>query len=170
MCSYSSVAYLARLMRIDSKTLLERLREAGIDKISENDPITAAETAALRAFYTRLLGPDGGDAEPVSEAGETRFVLIASQFRNSYIDYCLRVIGRQVFEDEESGALIVEVARGGVSEWFADTVGKKGERIGLIMALARLRIASVAEDVESCLRADRDAKVHPAFAPPHVVI
>ncbi|MBY4949468.1 hypothetical protein [Cupriavidus respiraculi] len=70
----------------------------------------------------------------------------------------------------ESGALIVEVSRGGPSEWFADTVGKKGDRIRLIIALARLRIASAAKDVESCLRSNRDAKVHPAFAPPHAVI
>lgn len=170
MCSYSSVAHLARLMRIEPAALLARLAEAGVEKTSGNEPLTAAETAALSAFYKRSLGRQGNGAEPVSEARETKLVRIEAEFRNSYIDYCLRVLGGQVFEDEESGALIVEVPRGGVREWFADMVGKKGDRIRLIIALARLRISSAAKDVESCLRADRDAKVDPAFAPPHAVI
>ncbi len=57
MSSYSSVRDLAARMRITPEALLERLREAGVDKSNAREPVYEADVKALSALYRKLLGP-----------------------------------------------------------------------------------------------------------------
>ncbi|RWA54278.1 hypothetical protein AU476_10365 [Cupriavidus sp. UYMSc13B] len=48
---------LAARMRTTPEALLERLREAGVDKSNAREPVYEADVKALSALYRKLLGP-----------------------------------------------------------------------------------------------------------------
>lgn len=206
MCSYSSVAALARLMRIEPDTLLERLREAGVPKADAQAPVLDADVAALSAHYRQLLGPRAVEIEaefdpPRADPVRSRVILVGNlggdpetrylpsgdsvtnirlATTNRYLDFALRVISGHVTR-EARGHLLLEMLRGRVPAKIASVTrcilrnglrALKGDsdRIHRLSVLVSRGTSFAAQHLLSCRRADQEAAIHPAFAPPAVVI
>lgn len=212
MSSYSSVADLATRMRIEPDTLIERLREAGVDKADAREPVYEADVAALSALYRQLLGPRAVEiaaevsaeaearatpAKPqlnrvllvgdLGEGPETRYMPSGDAVTNlrlattdRYLDYAQRVISGHVTR-QVRGHLLLELLQGrvpakmaSVARWVLAsglrTLKAKADRVHRLSALVSLAMSCLAQQLMSCRWADQQAAIHPAFAPPAVVI
>ncbi|MCY1273481.1 Single-stranded DNA-binding protein [compost metagenome] len=205
MCSYSSVADLARRMRIAPDTLLERLREAGVPKADAQAPVLDADVAALSALYRQLLGPRAIEIEaevdaapPQTDPARNRLILVGNlgagletrympsgdavtnlrlATTDRYLNFALRVVAGHV-TGQARGHLLLEMLRGRVPAklaWIGRSILRMGLRTLRVKSARGLRRRSLirnsaAQHQLSCRWADQKAAIHPAFAPPAVVI
>lgn len=183
------MADLATRMRIEPHTLLERLREAGVDKGDAGDPVHDADVAALSALYHKLLGSRAveiadevrAEAELAAQTRKTETTAVRSRMlswdddfllvplKNIRTTYQRRVL--EILGGIEAGDVVaVKVVSGSIPEGFVQCLRHHGERVRRVIALAQRRMARVARDIVACLLSDREVAVHPAFAPPRAVI
>ncbi|GLC97425.1 hypothetical protein Tamer19_68340 [Cupriavidus sp. TA19] len=206
MCSFPSVADLARRMRIEPGTLLERFREAGVPKADAQAPVLNADVAALSALYRQLLGPRAIEIEAeldppraalvqnrvilvgnLGDDPETRYIPSGDPITNirlattdRYLDFALRVVSGYVTRYAR-GHLLLELLQGrvpakmaSVTRWVLRnglrTLKGESDRVHRLLVLVSRAMSFAAQRLLSCRRADQEAAIHPAFAPPAVVI
>lgn len=209
MSAFSSVTDLARRMRIDKESLLQRFREAGVPKTSVDAPVFEADVAALSAHYRALLGPRAVEiaAEVRKEAtGEeprrnrvvlvgqlggdpiTRYMPSGDAVTNirlattdRYRRICDRVLEHGDFPTSARALLYLDLllrrvpadlsafARSMLRAFFCASIDEESRTHQVSSRIARVRSRG-AGDVQSCRTAERESAIHPAFAPPRVVI
>lgn len=210
MCSYSSVADLARRMRIEPNALLARFREAGVFKADAESPVFDGDVAALSALYRNLLGqraieiatelgPESPREEetrinPVLLLGnlgdcpETRYMPSGDAVTNirlattdRYRQLCERVLFYGNVPQNSRVLFFLDLLQGHVPAGMR-LLSRRILRAGLLASVEALSRAhrrsaqitrgttSLARQVQSCKKADLESTIHPAFAPPAVVI
>ncbi|KUE88080.1 hypothetical protein ASL20_15510 [Cupriavidus necator] len=201
-------------MRIEPDTLLERLREAGVNKADDREPVYEADVAALSALYRKLLGPRTieiaaevrGEADPGLETPakpKVNRVILVGQLGEGPEVRCLpsdapvanirlavahrywrllRDVVEFGYDTRETRALLyLDLLGGHVPARLTAVVRRlvrsalrasiaESRRTHRLSALAAQVRSFLAGHVVSCHHADREATIHPAFAPPVAVI
>ncbi|CAN7776063.1 hypothetical protein LJR296_007685 [Cupriavidus necator] len=182
-----TVCSLAAQLGRTPEALLEQLQRAGLPHASTDDPVTEADKSVLLGYLKRCHGQvddsarkkisltrmestplSAAERKAVQRIARAKGVVVGSASKGAflrYVELCLSVL---------DGVLeYVNEAEQRLNQAFRDYLVKltwKTEHALRCKAVAVLASTSLANDMLACARADREASIHPAFAPPSAVI
>lgn len=185
-----TVCTLAAELSRSPEAMLEQLQRAGLPHVSTDDPVTVTDKSALLAYLKRSHGQVDDSArkkitltrrlasetthfspaerKAVERIARAKGLTVAPSAQGAFRRYLESVVAAL----EGHWAEVGEAERP-VNEAYRTYLLKltwKGEHAQRCQSVLALASTSLAKDRWSCARADREACIHPAIAPPQAAI